>query len=106
MHTDHSKIEVNRAGQITAWCGNNGQGHSAEAQPTPTACNAYGRFLMWRNLFPEMSPAKIALRANDYPAAVSDVSDVHPVEPEKARIVGQHKPPQLATLDQLPGVVR
>lgn len=94
MHTDHSKIEVNQAGQITAWCGNNGQGHSAEEQPTPTKCNAYGRFLMWRNLFPEMSPAKIARRANNHPNVFPIVYDTHPIEPE---IVG---PNELHTTDK------
>lgn len=80
MNTDHSKIEVNQAGQITAWCSNNGQGRIAhEEQPTPTECYAYGRYLMWRKLFPEMSPAKIARRANDHPNVFPIAYDSHPI---------------------------
>jgi len=83
MNHDHSKIEVNKAGQITAWCSNNGQGQ--EGQPTPTKCHAYGRYLMWRNLFPEMTPAKIAHRANNHPAVFPIAYESHPVEPSHGR---------------------
>jgi hypothetical protein len=91
MHTDHSKIEVNHAGQITAWCSNNGQ--AQDGQPTPTRCNAYGRYLLWRNLFPEMPPTKIARRANNHP---------NTIEPDS----GHKQTPQPVPVDPLPGAVR
>ena len=65
MNHDHSKIELKPGtDQISAWCATNGQ--ARDGAPTPEACPAYGRFLLWKKLYPWDSYRRLASLANNW----------------------------------------